>query len=85
MDFLDVLTIVWLASTGLAASIGYFRGCGDQAMTLGVLFGPIGLLLTLILLAQRSSAGQGETRKAKILRMEQHRGEVAKEELRRAA
>ena len=85
MDFLGVLTIVWLASTGLAAIVGYFRGCGDQAMTLGVLFGPIGLLLTLILLAQRDRAGQDEIGKAKILRMEQHRGEVVKEELRRAA
>jgi len=85
MDILGVLTIVWLASTGLAAIVGYFRGCGDQSMTLGVLFGPIGLLLTLILLAQRDRAGQGEIGKAKILRMGQLRGEVVKEELRRAA
>jgi hypothetical protein len=77
MDFLDVLTIVWIASTGFAAIVGYFRGCGDQAMTLGVLFGPIGLLLTLILLARHGRSGQGETGKSKILRMEQHCGEVA--------
>ena len=47
MDFFSVVAMLWLVSAAAAALVGRLRGRGGDAMTLGVLLGPIGLLLTL--------------------------------------
>jgi hypothetical protein len=49
MDIYVVVAIVWLLSAGLAGGLGYLGGRGGDAMTLGALLGPVGLLLTLLL------------------------------------
>ena len=50
MDFFGVIAAVWLLSAALATAVGYCRGRTGDALTLGSLLGPIGLLLTFLLL-----------------------------------
>jgi hypothetical protein len=47
MDFFGVVAMLWLFSAAAAALVGRLRGRGGDAMTLGVLLGPVGLLLML--------------------------------------
>jgi hypothetical protein len=50
MDFFGVIAVVWLFSAGFATVVGYCRGRTGDALTLGSLLGPIGLLLTFLFL-----------------------------------
>ncbi len=61
MDFFGVVAMLWLFSAAAAALVGRFRGRGGDAMTLGVLLGPVGLLLTLFWIGRnvRRPAGRG--------------------------
>ncbi len=52
MDFFGVVAMVWLLSAGSAVLVGRFRGRASDAMTLGVLFGPLGLALTILLIGR---------------------------------
>ena len=57
MDFFGVIAALWLASAGLATVVGYCRGRTGDALTLGSLLGPIGLLLTFLLSASDPRGG----------------------------
>jgi hypothetical protein len=52
MDFFGVVAMVWLACAAGAALVGRFFSRSGEAMTLGVLFGPVGLILTLLLVGR---------------------------------
>ncbi len=52
MDFFGVVAMVWLASAAGAALVGRFYSRSGEAMTLGVFFGPVGLLMTLLLVGR---------------------------------
>jgi len=43
MDGFSSVIFLWIASALLVTTIGYFRGQADDALTLGVLLGPIAL------------------------------------------
>jgi hypothetical protein len=48
MDSSVVIALVWLASAMLAAVVGYCRSRSvDDALTLGAVLGPVGLVLLL--------------------------------------
>ena len=51
MDRFAAFALVWLACAVLASLIGMLRGRGGDAMTLGVLLGPLGVVLTLMFIA----------------------------------
>jgi hypothetical protein len=48
MDSFSGLALVWLVSAVIAAAFGYCCGRANDALTLGVLLGPIGLLLVIL-------------------------------------
>jgi hypothetical protein len=50
MDSFTVIALVWLCSAGGTTLVGHLRGRPAGAMTLGVLFGPVGILLALALI-----------------------------------
>ena len=56
MDFYVVIAAIWLVSVGLATAVGYSRGRTGDALTLGSLLGPVGLLLTFLLTAHPTPA-----------------------------
>jgi len=49
MDSFDAIVFVWLASAALVTVIGYLRGRTEDAMTLGIFLGPLGLALAILL------------------------------------
>ena len=49
MDFFGVVVATWLVSISLATVVGYCRGRTGDALTLGSLLGPIGVLLAFLL------------------------------------
>jgi hypothetical protein len=85
MDIFAVIAIVWLASAGLASSVGCLRGCADKALTLGILLGPAGFLLTLLLVTRSGRHRQGAVTRAVIYPMQRPGGAAPRKELRRAA
>jgi hypothetical protein len=84
MDIFGLVAMVWLVSTVLASGLGFLRGRGDEGMTLGVLLGPVGVLLTLVLVARIGRRWQRATARAEILPFER-RVAAPREDLRRAA
>ena len=52
MNSFDAVVFLWLASAVLATAIGCFRGRAADAMNLGILLGPIGVLLVLALTSE---------------------------------
>jgi multisubunit Na+/H+ antiporter MnhB subunit len=48
MDSFTVLALVWLLSAAGTTIVGHVRGRPTGAMTLGILFGPVGILLALV-------------------------------------
>ena len=48
MDSFGAIAIVWLLSAATATLIGYLRGREGDAMTLGVLLGPLGLAVVVV-------------------------------------
>jgi len=48
MDGFYGVVFLWLASAMLVTAIGYFRGQAADAMTAGVLLGPIALVVTAV-------------------------------------
>ncbi|MGA2067462.1 MAG: hypothetical protein ABSG86_21000 [Thermoguttaceae bacterium] len=50
MDIFVVIAVVWLASAGLAGALGCLAGRGGDAVTLGTLLGPVGIVLTAMFL-----------------------------------
>ena len=52
MDGFDGVIFLWFASAMLVTVIGYFRGQAADAMTLGVLLGPIALGVTVVLVVR---------------------------------
>lgn len=52
MDGFDSVIFLWFASVMLVTAIGYFRGQAADAMTLGVLLGPIALVVTVVLVVR---------------------------------
>jgi hypothetical protein len=51
MDGFAAVALVWLTSVVIATIVGSLRGRSGDAMTLGVLLGPLGLLLALMVFA----------------------------------
>ena len=49
MDAFGVISLAWLASAVLATFVGYLHGRSGDGMSLGVLLGPLGLVLTIVL------------------------------------
>jgi hypothetical protein len=68
MDRFVVIAFVWLASTAGATFLGYLRGRSNEALTLGVLLGPVGLMFSLVLLNRLRRETQ-----AGILKVSEHR------------
>ena len=52
MDSFGAIAIVWLLSAATATLIGYLRGREGDAMTLGVLLGPLGLAVVVVALGR---------------------------------
>ena len=49
MDCFVAIALLWLASTVTATFLGSLRGRASDAITLGVLLGPVGLVLVMFL------------------------------------
>jgi hypothetical protein len=84
MDIFGLVAIVWLVSTVLASGVGFLHGRGDEAMTLGALLGPIGFLLTLVLVVRSGRRWQRATARAETLPLKP-RVAAPREDLRRVA
>jgi hypothetical protein len=52
MDSFDAIVFVWLASAAVVTVIGYLRGRTEDAMTLGIFLGPLGVVLAFLLLRE---------------------------------
>jgi formate hydrogenlyase subunit 3/multisubunit Na+/H+ antiporter MnhD subunit len=52
MDGFDSIIFLWFASAMLVTVIGYFRGQAADAMTLGILLGPIALMVTVVVVVR---------------------------------
>jgi multisubunit Na+/H+ antiporter MnhB subunit len=50
MDSFTLVTLLWLLSAGGTTLVGHLRGRPTGALTLGILFGPVGILLALVLI-----------------------------------
>ena len=55
MDPFGAIAIVWLLSAAMATLIGYVRGRESDAITLGVLLGPLGLVFVALALGRNEA------------------------------
>jgi hypothetical protein len=55
MDSFDAIVFVWAASAIVVTVIGYLRGRTEDAMTLGIFLGPLGVILAILLLRDNRS------------------------------
>ena len=49
MDCFGAIALLWLATAVIATFLGFLRGRTSDAVTLGVLLGPVGLVLVMFL------------------------------------
>ena len=49
MDSIGIVALLWLASAAIAIFLGFLRGRAGDAVTLGGLLGPVGLVLVMFL------------------------------------
>jgi hypothetical protein len=61
MDSVVGVALLWLVSVLLATFVGYLRDRSGDALTLGVLLGPVGLALTLLVLGRHRHRQEGPT------------------------
>jgi hypothetical protein len=88
MDAFDSVIFLWFASAMIVTAIGYFRGQAADAMTLGVLLGPVALVVVSGVLLMRGRSGLKES--PQVLEMtaanrHRHTAAVPETQLRRAA
>ncbi len=87
MDGFDSVIFVWFASAMLVTAIGYFRGQAADAMTVGVLLGPIAVVMTVVLVVRgrRSRNESPPILKITDADRRRHADAVSETPLRRAA
>jgi hypothetical protein len=54
-----VVITIWLVSAALLTVVGFRRGRAGDAATLGILLGPIGLVLAVVLLRRKAGPDDG--------------------------
>jgi hypothetical protein len=88
MDAFDSVIFLWFASAMIVTAIGYSRGQAADGMTLGVLLGPIALVVVSVVLLMRGRSGLKES--PQILEISaadrrRHAAALPETQLRRAA
>jgi hypothetical protein len=83
VDGFYCVVFLWLASTVLVTAIGYFRGQAADAMTAGVLLGPIALVVTAVVIVRGRRALKEPPTILKITDADRRRHAVAVSETRR--
>jgi len=87
MNTFDTLIFTWLLSFGLATMVGFARGRTIESMNLGIFLGPLGLLLTLVLIPRHSAHAEEEVRILKFSDAKRQRpvARTSERQMRRAA